>query len=90
MNRQSDVPNAQRRQMLMGAAVAGIAPLLLSACGSKQGEGQASTPIPAPTAPAAPSGTARAARLRDATWGPSRSFRSAWASSGTRGKAPMW
>jgi len=53
MNQRSDVPNTQRRQLLMGAAVAGIAPLLLSACGGKPEAGQASTNTPTPATPAA-------------------------------------
>jgi aryl-alcohol dehydrogenase-like predicted oxidoreductase len=55
MNDRSDVPNTQRRQMLMGAAVAGLAPLLLSACSRTSTDtpasasGSAPTPTPAPS-----------------------------------------
>ncbi|WP_315385672.1 aldo/keto reductase [uncultured Stenotrophomonas sp.] len=61
MNRPSDIPDSQRRQMLMGAAVAGIAPLLLSACGNASGDRQAGSQG---TAPATPASTAPVPRRR--------------------------
>ncbi|WNH49767.1 aldo/keto reductase [Stenotrophomonas aracearum] len=61
MNRPSDIPDTQRRQMLLGAAVAGLAPLLLSACGNAAGDRQAGSQG---TAPASTASTAPVARRR--------------------------
>lgn len=53
MSERPDLPNNQRRQLLLGAAVAGIAPLLLSACDDKSDAGRGSAATPAPAVPPA-------------------------------------
>ncbi|MGH8463485.1 MAG: aldo/keto reductase, partial [Pseudomonas sp.] len=64
MRRQSDIPDTQRRQMLLGAAVAGLAPLLLSACGNTSSDRQAGSQGTAPATPANTGSTAPVARRR--------------------------